>query len=165
MLELSKNVKMSLKELTAYCPHVHSSPSPIYNLPQYSTEESMDTSRWCWWQVPHSGRGNYGCYARLLKFEGGEERSITRSDGEWKWFLAIMGRQNTITHYHCYSDAGWKEPSQNLLRPHTAVQVQCKYIITSICCKNLPFPFFTFSFPLHLEWKSEESQVSVFMSS
>ena len=63
---------------------------------------------------------------------------------EWKWFLAIMGRQNTITHYHCYSDAGWKEPSQNLLRPHTAVQVQCKYIITSICCKNLHFHFLPF---------------------
>ena len=25
---------------------------------------------------------------------------------EWKWFLAIMGRQNTITHYHYYSDGG-----------------------------------------------------------
>ena len=118
---ICKNIKVSLNELSANCAPITITDHQ-YRIYLNLARKSMDNTSWWWWQVPHSDRGNYGCYARLLKFETARAKRREESRGtsqELMWSGAIMGRQKTITHYHYYADASWKEPSKNLLRPHT----------------------------------------------
>ena len=117
---ICKNIKVSLNELSANCAPITitdhqyriylnlagrkvTTPAGDGDKSHTAAEEITAVTPDCW----------------SLKQPGPRREERRGPSQELMWSGAIMGRQKTITHYHYYADASWKEPSQNLLRPHT----------------------------------------------